>query len=522
MTAFPPELSSAANLRAHLGLGAAEEKFLSKHAAYRYRLAKIPKRRGGTRELTIPDARLKFLQRKLLPLLDAIYTPKRPVHGFVAGRDAVSNADSHQARPYLLNLDIQDFFGSIRKSRVHGMLTAIGLDDEVARLLCALCTTGTKLPQGSPTSPILANMVCYRLDGDLMRFAASHKLRYTRYADDISFSGYVQPQALFEGLIPHGGRVAPELLSPALRLIFIGNGFELHPGKIWFSGRKDRKEVTGLIVNEFTNIRRSFIRNLRASLYKIETLGLTSAEQEYKLKYGTKASLREILRGRLEWIAQVRGRRFEAYRTLAKRYNLLFPKHKAPIEPNHDEIIKSAVFVLEFADPGTGENFDQGTAFFLEGVGLVTAFHVLEKLSAGQSAVLYRPHQASKKFSATPHKFCKHRDLMILDHDVPTAEQVFFPPTTTPFKNKEAIVALGFPSFGPGDSLNERPGNVVGRTTKSGVKLVEVSATLGDGLSGGPIINDRDQVIAIVHKGGLTEPKQLGVDVSEIIKLASE
>jgi hypothetical protein len=111
---------------------------------------------------------------------------------------------------------------------------------------------------------------------------------------------------------------------------------------------------------------------------------------------------------------------------------------------------------------------------------------------------------------------------MILDHDVPASEQVFLLPTTTPFKNKEAIVALGFPSFGPGDSLNERLGTVVGRTTKSGVKLVEVSATLGSGLSGGPIINDRDQVIAIVHKGGLSEPKQLGTDVSEIIKLASE
>ena len=259
------------------------------------------------------------------------------------------------------------------------------------------------------------------------------------------------------------------------------------------------------------------MRNVRASLYKVETMGVAPAEKDYRKRHKTTAPLEQILRGRLEWIAQVRGRSFSAYRTLAKRFNQQFPASALPILPTYAEIAERAVWVLEFFADDVCE---QGTAFFLEDVGLVTADHVLEKLPPGKHAVLYRPSAPNKKFKATPSsRRCAQRDLSILDHDVPIGDYLSLPVATSPEHTKDDIVALGFPDYGPGDQLGKRRGHIIGSAIKHGVKLIEVSATLTGGISGGPIVNDRYQVIAIAHRGG---NKQLAVEVSELLKLAKE
>jgi RNA-directed DNA polymerase len=185
-------------------------------------------------------------------------------------------------------------------------------------------------------------MIAYRLDRDLMNFAKTNRLRYTRYADDISLSSYLPPVALFDGGLPPSGKVAVEQLSATLRSVIGSNGFEINPEKVWFSGLKARKEVTGLIVNEFTNVKRSFVRNLRAALFKVERMGVAPAEKDYQTRYKTNASLKQILRGRLEWMAQVRGRSFSAYRTLAKRFNEQFPASAIPVHPTYAELAERA------------------------------------------------------------------------------------------------------------------------------------------------------------------------------------
>ena len=521
MAGLPNELQSAKAFYAFLGVGTGERKFLEKHAGYRYTKASIPKRRGGTRTLLIPERRLKFLQRKTLELLQKIHSPRAPVHGFIKDRGAMTNANAHQTRPYLLNLDLRNYFGVISRRRVLGMLRALGLEEEVALAVGSICITRDQLPQGAPTSPILSNMVAYRLDRDLMNFAKAHRLRYTRYADDISLSSYVQPTAIFEGGLPLPGRVPVAQLSASLRSAILSNGFEINPEKVWFSGPKSRKEVTGLIVNEFTNVKRSFVRDLRAALYKVEKMGIAPAEKDYQKRYKTAAPLEQVLRGRLEWIAQVRGRSFSAYRTLAKRFNLQFPASALPVHPTYAEIADRAVWVVDFFTEG--KVCEQGTAFFLEGVGLVTANHVLEKLPPGGHAELYRPSEPTKKFKATSSsRRCAHRDLAILDHNVPPGAYLSLPVATSPEHTNDEITALGFPNYGPGDQLGKRRGHIIGYATKHAVKLIEVSAVLSGGISGGPIVNDRYQVIAIAHRGGNQEHKQLAVEISELLKLAKE
>jgi len=516
MAALPPQLTSVAALHAYLGVGAGEARFLSRYAHHRYRAVNIPKRRGGFRNLLVPEDRLKFLQRKMLELLEPRYKPRPAAHGFVVGRSAITNANSHQARPYLLNLDLENYFGNITRNRVHGMLQAIGFAPEVARAICHICIVNNQLPQGAPTSPLLANMVSFRLDKDLTQFSKANRIRYTRYADDITFSSYVRPVALFSEPLQEAGALSVEGLSKELRLIISSNNFTINPVKTRYADRKSRKEVTGLIVNEFTNVRRTFIRDLRASLYKIDKLGLSAAQTSYNEKYGSDALLKDVLRGRLEWLAQVRSRSFYTYRTLAQRYNKHFPDNPAPIDPTNEEVAKSAIFVIEHFD-GDGA---QGTAFLLDGVGLVTAFHTLDGM-VSEWADLYRPHEPTKKFRAkVGGKFCKHRDIALLEHDIPAEDQASLRPATGAEHVKSSIIALGYPEFASGDGLSERTGKIVGRSTKSAVRYVEVDAILGDGLSGGPIVNDRYEVIALTHKGGLLESKQLGVDIVEITKVA--
>ena len=516
MPALPPELTSVAALHTKLGIGAAEAKFLSRYVRHRYRAAQIPKRRGGHRTLLAPDDRLKFHQRRLLELLTPLYRPKPAVHGFVSGRSPITNADAHQGRPYLLNLDLANYFGSISRNRVKGVLVAVGLPLDVANAVCDLTVVENQLPQGAPTSPLLANMVSFRLDKDLTAFAKAHRLRYTRYADDITFSSFMKPTALFSGPEPVPGPIDLSDLVPALTGLITGNNFTLNPLKARYCAPKTRKQVTGLVVNEFTNIRREFLRNARSSLYRMETLGLTAAEAEFRSKYDPKAKLEAVVRGRLEWIAQVRGRSFDPYRGLAARFNLLYPKTPLKIEPTNDEILARAVFVLEY---GKGKNMGQGTAFFLEGAGLVTAHHVLAKMSKGWAS-LYRADKPATKYRARfSAKACAHRDLAILDHDVPITDQAFLRPAAGIDQVKSTVTVVGHPDFGPGDSLVQKQGRIVGRNVKSAVRYVEVDMQVGDGLSGAPIINDRYEVVAIGHKGGPAESKQLGVSVAEVFGL---
>lgn len=520
MPSLPKEFNSVADYYAYLGVSARERQFLEKYARHRYRVVGIPKRRGGLRVLLVPERRLKFLQRRTLRLLEQLYTARAPVHGFVEDRSPITNASAHQKRPYLLNIDIRNYFGVISRRRVQGVLVSLGLEEDVADAVCAICTTRNQLPQGAPTSPILSNMIAYRFDRALMNFAKAHRLRYTRYADDISLSSYAQPAALFDAVFPLSGKVRVDQLSDPLRKIFATNGFEINPDKVWFSGPGFRKEVTGLVVNEFTNIRRTFVRNLRAALYKTEMMGIAAAQTDYQTRYNTISSLESVLRGRLEWLAQVRGRSFDAYRVLARRFNRLFPANALPIAPTFNEIAECSVWIVEYF---VGTDCEQGTAFFLDGIGLVSALHTFDRLPAGHDPILYRPSDGGNRFRARlSARKCTHRDIVIMDHDVPEANRLSLPLATSPEHTDDSIIALGFPEYGPGDQLSKRRGHIVGHPTKRAVRMVEVSAILTGGISGGPIVNERYQVLGVAHKGGIQEHRQLAIDISEVVKLASE
>jgi len=156
----------------------------------RYASFPIPKKRGGTRLISAPVTPLKIIQRKLHQVLLAVYQPKSTVHGFMPGRSIVTNAKDHAGRRYVLNVDLEDFFPSINFGRVYGMFKGIPYkkNSQIASLLAAICCFDNKLPQGAPTSPIVSNMICAKMDSQLRRMAQRYRCTYTRYGDDITFS----------------------------------------------------------------------------------------------------------------------------------------------------------------------------------------------------------------------------------------------------------------------------------------------------------------------------------------------
>lgn len=499
-TLVSPHLASANALYSYLKIGPGERKFLQSRVGARYTITKIPKRTGGFRQLLVPEDRLKYHQRLILELLYPLFVRRKPVHGFARGYDAISNANEHQGRPYLLNIDLEDFFPSINRARVLGVLRKLGLPLDTAQAIATLCVLPNELPQGAPTSPLISNMICFGMDAELMRFAANNHMRYTRYADDITFSSYKVPHGLFDDPEAAPGKIYTKQLSRHLRAIIEENDFSINEKKSWYSGKQSRREVTGLVVNRFTNTKRTFVRNIRASLYAIETKGLAAAQSEFTARYGTAKQLERVLNGKLRHLAHVRGTDFSAYRTLAVRYNKIFPKSKLYVPPAIDEILSKSIWVVEIEIDHEGKSYlSQGTAVFVQGVGLVTADHVIGDLPAGLQAEIKCASSGAIYLATPTAKRCPHTDLCILDHNIPTDKYMELKPSDGADKELDQIRAYGFPNYEVGNGLTVREGLIEAFQNPSGIRRVQVGCLLSDGMSGGPILNSRYQVIAFTH-----------------------
>ena len=158
------------------------------HKRHRYRTFHMPKKSGAPRRIDAPTVNIKILQQKLNQVLQTIYQPKPSVHGFAEYKSVKTNAQQHTRKRWVFNVDLEDFFPSINFGRVRGMFMAKPylLPEKVATVLAHLCCHNGQLPQGAPTSPIISNMICAKLDSQLQQLARTTRSAYTRYADDIT------------------------------------------------------------------------------------------------------------------------------------------------------------------------------------------------------------------------------------------------------------------------------------------------------------------------------------------------
>jgi retron-type reverse transcriptase len=494
---IPAEFGNATTLLAYLGLGTAELKKIWYYRVGMYRHFSIVRSPHKVRMISAPDDRLKFLQRKLADKLTELYRPRDPVHGFVAKRSVKTNAQAHLRRRFVVNLDLKDFFPSISQNRIEGMLSSLGLDSRVAKIIAHICCVKGHLPQGAPSSPVLSNMLCFRLDKNLMSLAKEARCIYTRYADDITFSSHQPPTALFETIPPAPGRLSPDLFAPSLRGVILQNGFEINPEKAHYADRHSRRVVTGLKVNELLNVDRSYVRNIRAALHSIEVLGLVDAEKKFHASHGGSGPLEPYLRGKISFLTHVKGQTDPVVRGITLRFNKCFPARPIRIAPSQEEILDRAVWVVKHEDGKLDER--QGTAFFLKGVGLVTAAHCVEGVV---EAELLHPSKLANIFKVRVSRWDKDRDLAILEHAIPETEYFELNACTKPIATGHATSSVGYPKWGFGDRLNIRPGVVSTVTVKSAVRLIEVMQQHTPGMSGGPLLDSSGTVAGIIHKGG--------------------
>ena len=236
-----------------------------------YHVCQIPKRRGGHRQIAAPKRRLRALQRRIHEQILRPLEVHEAAHGFVPERSTSSNASPHAGRQVVIKFDLTDFFHSITWRRVAGVLMAAGYSWRAGGLLARLCcyrpggaTEGPRspvLPQGAPTSPALSNLVCRRLDARLTGAAARFGADYTRYADDLTFSGD-------DELLGHIGR-----LMRLVRYIIRDEGFRPAETKTRVLRRSMRQMVTGLVVNNTPTIPRRLRRRMRAMIHRLERTG---------------------------------------------------------------------------------------------------------------------------------------------------------------------------------------------------------------------------------------------------------
>jgi len=282
-----------------------------------YHCSWMPKRSGGHRLIEIPKPRIKAVQRRVLHrILDAIPAHAR-AEGFVRGRSALSHAAHHAGCAAVLCLDLEDFFTSIPYGRVFHAFRAAGYPRPIARVLAGLCTTELPLarfascprpessaalphfqrlrrsalcrhlPQGAPTSPALANLCALGLDRRLSGAAAAAGLEYSRYADDLAFSG---GDAFARG--------AKDFATLAAG-IALDEGFEVNFRKTRIMRRATRQRVCGLVVNERPNIARRDYDQLKAVLTNCLRHGAASQNRDEH------ADFRGHLRGRIAWVEAV-------------------------------------------------------------------------------------------------------------------------------------------------------------------------------------------------------------------------
>ncbi|MCK0549329.1 reverse transcriptase family protein [Pseudomonas syringae pv. aptata] len=247
-----------------------------------YKNFHIKKKNGNSRSIHAPKKNLKALQRTLAAHLSKLHTPKPSSHGFLLERSIKSNSIPHCGKEYVFNIDLEDFFESIHFGRVKNlfMSSPFNAPHNVAVVLAQLCCYDGKLSMGAPTSPIISNMICRKLDSQLQVLAAGKNCYYTRYADDITFSFTSSKKLLPTDIvqITEGGVGAP---GGALLSVIERNGFRINPTKTRLRHRSQRQIVTGLTVNKFPNVSRSFIRRTASMIHALTKFGSVNAERRY-------------------------------------------------------------------------------------------------------------------------------------------------------------------------------------------------------------------------------------------------
>ena len=228
-----------------------------------YHPAVIPKKSGGRRKLLVPDALLRTIQRNLLHHVLEEFQISEFACAYKKGTSIVDNARPHVGAKLVLKLDIQDFFDQITWILVYqNAFPGTHFPPAIRKMLTEFCCVRDRLPQGAPTSPTVSNLVMRPFDVHMGEWCREREIRYTRYCDDLTFSG----------------AFAPEEVIRKVRGFLQVYGFELNRKKTRVLGRGNAQSVTGIVVNEKAQVSRAYRRKLRQEVYLFDRYGIKTEE----------------------------------------------------------------------------------------------------------------------------------------------------------------------------------------------------------------------------------------------------
>lgn len=522
----------------------------------------LKKRDGTDRTIHEPRKALKIIQNKVLAFLEERSPALKPtVHGFVAKRSILTNAMVHCSHKtqHVFNIDLEDFFPSITFYRVRGVLLhhPFKLSHQLATVIAHICTLENVLPQGAPTSPFLSNLVCRSMDRDLADLARRSLARYSRYADDITFSFRVSktlklPAAVCSVDISGNLTIGTELHD----IIVNKHHFKINSAKTRISDRARRMEVTGLTINRFPNVPRVFIDRIRGALNAWEKYGYDQANKTWQARVtegatgtyekkpwkrqtrgGQVPALKNVLWGKLLYLRMVRGKDDLIYTRLAERYNAMvatstaagqFSASTLPVEPvvRDKETALDACFVVEwygdYKDPTLGEEMPiaQGTAFVYRELGLiVTCNHVFEwagHVGTVETVIDYEsPYLTNKVLrliqpgtkASWPAKIVfrhKPMDFAILAFVGEPPQHRYFSAMDAPIEPSAQGVLIGYPAWKQWTPPDFNDLKVLNRTfPHAGMNSFTISGagSIRPGNSGGPFTDDRLRVAGMAQRG---------------------
>lgn len=323
-----PPCHTTTEIAAAMGISVGKLRFLAFNrktsTISHYIRFKMPKKTGGERLISAPMPHLKQAQQWILTNILEKLAVHDAAHGFCPEHSIVTNATPHVGADVIINFDLKDFFPSISYPRVKGLFQSWGYSEAAATIFGLLCTAAEveeleldgknyyvalgerHLPQGSPASPAITNLLCRRLDKRLSAIAAKFGFTYTRYADDLTFSASGDHLRHICNLIKNTESIVTH------------EGFTINPEKTRILRNSRQQEVTGIVVNDKLNISKKILKNFRATLYQIEKDGLEGK------KWGNSSNILAAITGFANFVTMVnpeKGLEFQKQvRKIKKKY----------------------------------------------------------------------------------------------------------------------------------------------------------------------------------------------------------
>lgn len=481
-----------------------------------YHMFTIPKSNNEFRAIHAPRKDLKAIQKQLALQLAKFYEPPLSVHGFISKRSIVTNASVHVGKQAVVSLDIKDFFPCISPQRIFGLLKRppFNFSSHIAYCLSRILCTDFGLPQGSPASPVLANMICKNMDRKLMGFAKENGAFYTRYADDIVFS--FGNKITFKKLFFKDGKfLIPDNLRAIIETYKGKKSFEINEEKVRYSVKSARQIVTGIVVNKKTNLPRKSYRYLRSALDHWRKYGLNNAVMsffntinptDYQINI-----YEDIIYGHLAYYRMVLGETaFSStpLMSLGSKFNELSSVRTFPISKPSDSIF------LISTEADIDEMLAEGVGFFLQDVGIVTAKHLFDNARLdedGACVVCVKSFFKNKEFKC---RVWISKNRVHPDYDyivIPLPERIrlqfgHIPPLkAAKVKSRIDDHIESFQLFIENRQLVDK--KITGNVSKApGVPnkygpIANVDCEFTHGMSGGPVLDLNNAVVGIVHSG---------------------